>query len=86
MATWYLRYISIIQVSDVQLGPLFCNKKGNAMSVAELDVHFHFALFEIQRMFSSVIPGSVKVKEEYSVYRLLLKSTIIVVLFIYYGI
>ena len=70
MATCYDRYISCLQVNGVHTGPLFQNDKGAAMSVAELDVHFHAILLEVQRIFDSVIPASVnKVEEAYSVYR-----------------
>ena len=36
-----------IQISGVQLGPLFSNNKRIAMSVAELDVHFKTLLLEV---------------------------------------
>lgn len=61
----------VFQVNDIQLGPLIHNNNGVKMSFSDLDVHFHAVLLEIKRKFSSVIPGTVKVEEEYSVYRLL---------------
>ena len=37
------------------------------MILAEIDVHFHAILLEVQRRFNSVIPDTVKVEEAYSV-------------------
>lgn len=75
LATWHARYISCLKVSNIHTGPLFRNDKGAAMSVAELDVHFHAVLLEVQRRFDSVIPDSVKVKESYSIYISLRRGT-----------
>ena len=65
----------VFQVNDIQLGPLIHNNNGVKMSFSDLDVHFHAVLLEIKRKFSSVIPGTVKVEEEYSVYRLLWRGS-----------
>ena len=37
--------------------------------MSELDVHFISLLLEVQRKFPNAIPDSVKVKEDYSVFR-----------------
>jgi hypothetical protein len=50
-------------------GPLFCNSKGKRASMADLDVHFHDILERVQKRWPSVIPDSVSVSQEYSVYR-----------------
>ena len=66
---WYRRYIFSLEVEGYKSGPLFRNDKGLAMSVAELDIHFHSVLLEVQRRFPKAVPDSVNVQEEYSVFR-----------------
>ena len=41
LITWYRRYLASLQAMGIVSGPHFRNKKGNTMSVSELDVHFH---------------------------------------------
>ena len=69
LAKWYCRYLETLRNEGYISGPLFRNDKGKPMSVAELDVHFHSVLLEVQRRFPNAIPDSVNVIEDYSVYR-----------------
>ena len=55
--------------AGITQGPLFRNSKGKRSSTAELDILLHAILERVQRKWESVIPDSVKVKEEFSVYR-----------------
>ena len=69
LGKWFGRYIGCLQSFGVTTGPLFRNEKGSRMGVAELDLHFHWVLTEVQRRFPNVIPDSVKVTDSYSTYR-----------------
>ena len=71
LSKWYLRYLQSLKAEGITKGPLFRNDKGRRMTVSELDVYFISVLLEVQRKFPNAIPDSVKVEDEYSVFRLL---------------
>jgi hypothetical protein len=62
--------IGNLERTGVTSGPVFRNAKGKRASTAELDVDFHGILMRVQKRWPNLIPDhTVKVKEEYGVYR-----------------
>jgi hypothetical protein len=53
----------------IVLGPLFRDSKGKRASTADLDVALHRILERVQKKWPNVIPDTVDIKKEYSVYR-----------------
>jgi hypothetical protein len=66
---WFHRCLSTLEKAGVKSGPMFRGRKGLRASTAELDILLHRILERAQKKWPSVIPDTVNVKEEYSVYR-----------------
>jgi hypothetical protein len=58
----------MLDKAGIKSGPLFKGKKGTRASTAELDILLHRTLERVQKKWLSVIPDTVNVKEEFSVY------------------
>ena len=66
---WFHRSIDMNEKMGLTHGPLFRNAKGKRSSTAKLDILLHGILERVQKKWTNIIPDSVKVKEEFSVYR-----------------
>jgi hypothetical protein len=72
---WFHRMIWTMAKQKVMRGLLFRDKKGKRVSTADVDVALHRILERVQKKWPNVIPDSVDVKKEYSVYRSLRRGT-----------
>jgi hypothetical protein len=66
---WFHRYLMMLEKAGIKSGPMFRGKKGSRASTAELDILLHRILERVQKKWPSLIPDTVNVKEEFSVYR-----------------
>jgi hypothetical protein len=66
---WFHRALVTMERLGTTEGPLFLNSKRKRASTADLDIRFHDILERVQKRWPSVVPDSVRVAEEYSVYR-----------------
>jgi hypothetical protein len=66
---WFHRMLLIMAKWKSLHGPLFRDSKGKRASTADLDVAVHGILERVQKKWPNVIPDSVDVRKEYSVYR-----------------
>ena len=69
IGVWFSRFLEIWKTEGALSGPLFVGEKGKHMSGAKMDLLFHSLLLEVQRRFARVLPESVDVKKEFSIYR-----------------
>jgi hypothetical protein len=66
---WFDRLIKSLGKEKTYVGPMFRNKNGTRMSIAEMDEFLHDVLCSVQKKFTNVIGDKVKIHEEFSVYR-----------------
>lgn len=66
---WIHRVITVLNKKGIVNGPLFTDAKGKRASTANLDLWMHKILERVQTRWSNLIPDTVKIREEYSVYR-----------------
>jgi hypothetical protein len=61
--------IKILGTEKKYVGPMFQNKNGTRMSIAEMDEFLHNVLCGVQRKYTNVIGDKVNIHEEFSAYR-----------------
>ena len=66
---WFFRCLEAFSATGVDSGLMFRNSEGKKSSLAEMDVMLHDTLVKVQLRYPSIIPDSVRVQDEYSVYR-----------------
>ena len=70
LSIWFSRLMTYqMDLENGCKGPLFPNKYGKRMSIAEMDVLFHGILRLVQNRNPAIIPEDVNVEEEYSTFR-----------------
>ena len=65
---WFFRCLEAFSARGVDLGLMFRNSEGKKSSLVEMDVMLHDTLVKVQLRYPSIIPDSVRVQDEYSVY------------------
>ena len=65
---WFGRMLYVLQRCGIAVGSMFVTPKGKAMSIWEMEDYSIPTLLEVQRKFSHIIPNSIDVSGEYSMY------------------
>ena len=75
IGSWFQRALVTLNRLNVTKGLLFSNGKGGRASIAEMDVLLYSVLERVQLKFPSILPDSVIIEDEFSVYRSLRRGS-----------
>ena len=75
IGSWFKRAIVALERLNITKGLLFSNDKGGRASIAEMDALLYSVLEKVQLKFPSILPDSVTIEEEFSVYRSLRRGS-----------